>query len=124
MRSIALVSVLATTLALSACGSTSDVPVDLAIGPNPRLPAPSKSLLPTVNVAKAEGWAAGQMPTPAAGLKVNEYGGGLEHPRWLYVLPNGDVLVAETESPGTDKTGGAIKGAIMKMFMKKAGSGK
>ena len=122
MRPIVVPALVA--FALTACGSTSNVPVDLAIGPNPRLPAPTKTLLPTVNVAKAEGWAAGQMPTPAAGLKVNEFGGGLEHPRWLYVLPNGDVLVAETESPGTDKTGGPIKGAIMKMLMKKAGSGK
>ena len=48
------------------------------------------------------------MPIPAAGLEVNEFAGGLEHPRWLYVLPNGDVLVAEIDSPGTDKTGGGI----------------
>ena len=63
------------------------------------------------------------MPTPAPGLTVNEFAGGLAHPRWLHVLPNGDVLVAETDNPGTDKTGGSIKGAIQKMLMKKAGSG-
>lgn len=124
MRSIALVSAFALALALTACASPSNRPVELAIGPNPLLPAPKKTLFPTVNIAEARGWPAGQMPTPAAGLKVNEFGGGLEHPRWLHVLPNGDVLVAETESPGTDKTGGAIKGAIQKILMKKAGSGK
>ncbi|MCY7397920.1 MAG: sorbosone dehydrogenase family protein, partial [Sphingomonas bacterium] len=124
MRSIAVIPAVALALALTACGSPSDRPVELAIGPNPPLPAPKKTLIPTVNVAKAEGWPAGQMPTPAAGLRVNEFGGGLEHPRWLYVLPNGDVLVAETEGPGTDKTGGLIKGTIQKLMMKKAGSGK
>jgi glucose/arabinose dehydrogenase len=121
---LAVAPALAFALALTACGTTSPMPVALGIGPTPRLPAPTKSLLPTINVATAEGWAPGQMPTPAAGLRVNEFGGGLQHPRWLYVLPNGDVLVAESEGPGTDKTGGPIRGAIMKMIMKKAGSGK
>ena len=124
MRPIATVTALVMTLALAACGSPSDRPADLAIGPNPPLPTPRKTLFPTVNVAKAQGWPAGQMPTPAAGLKVNEFSGGLDHPRWLHVLPNGDVLVAEAEGPGTDKTGGTIKAAIQKMLMKKAGSGK
>ena len=62
-------------------------------------------------------------PTAAAGLAVKEFAGGLDHPRWLYVLPNGDVLAAESQSPGTDKTGGTIKGWIQKHLMKKAGSG-
>jgi glucose/arabinose dehydrogenase len=64
------------------------------------------------------------MPTPAKGLKVNEFGGGFDHPRWLHVLPNGDVLVAESDSPGTRKPGGFIKATIQKMVMKKAGSGR
>ena len=122
MRPIVLIP--ASVLALGACGTTSNVPVDLGIGPNPALPRPVRTLIPTVDVAEAVGWPAGRMPLPAAGLRVNEYGGGLQHPRWLHVLPNGDVLVAESDSPGTDKSGGAIKGAIMKMLMKKAGSGK
>ena len=124
MRPIAVAPALAIAFSLTACGTTSQVPVALGIGPHPRLPEPTRTLLPTINVAKAEGWAAGRMPTPAAGLRVNQFGGGLQHPRWLYVLPNGDVLVAESEGPGTDKTGGPIRGAIMKMIMKKAGSGK
>ncbi len=115
---------LALSLLAGGCGQTSDRPVDLTIGPNPPLEAPRKTLLPTVNVAEAQGWPEGKMPAAAAGLKVNEFGGGLEHPRWLHVLPNGDVLVAESESPGTDKTGGSIKGKIQSMLMKKAGSGK
>ena len=121
MRLIALIPLL---LALTACGSSSERPAELAMGPNPPLPEPRKTLFPTVNVAEATGWAPGQMPTPAAGLKVNEFGGGLEHPRWLHVLPNGDVLVAETEKPATGKKGWSIKAVIQKLVMKKAGSGK
>ena len=60
----------------------------------------------------------------AEGLAVNEFAGGLDHPRWLLVLPNGDVLVAETDNPGTDRTGGTIRGKIQKMLMQKAGSSK
>ena len=115
---------LALVLLASACGQTSTQSVDTMIGPNPPLDAPHKTLLPTVNVAEAKGWPTGQIPTPAAGLKVNEFAGGLVHPRWMLVLPNGDVLVAETDNPGTDKTGGAIKGKIQKSLMKKAGSSK
>ena len=112
-------------LILAACGSPSGRSPDLAIGPNPELVAPKRTALPTVSVADAAGWPAGKMPTAAAeGLQVNEFAGGLEHPRWLHVLPNGDVLVAETDNPGTDKTGGGIRGFFQKMLMKKAGSGK
>ena len=111
-------------LFLAACGQSSDRLVESAFGPNPPLPAPVKTLLPTVDIADAEGWPAGRMPTPAAGLSVNEFGGGLDHPRWLHLLPNGDVLVAESDNPGTDKTGGTIKAAIQGLLMKKAGSGR
>ena len=109
-------------LALASCGDTARQNVEAVTGPRPVLLNPVKSLIPTVKVAEATGWPAGKVPIPAAGLKVNEFAGGLEHPRWLYTLPNGDVLVAETASPGTDKTGGGLKGFFMKMFMKKAGS--
>jgi len=109
-------------LLLAACGQSSERAVESASGPNPPLPAPTRTLLPTVNVADAEGWPAGKMPIPAAGLSVNQFGGGLDHPRWLHLLPNGDVLVAESDNPGTDKSGGTIKAAIQKMIMKKAGS--
>jgi glucose/arabinose dehydrogenase len=68
-------------------------------GPQPVLPAPSKRLIPTINIADAKGWPAGAKPIPASGLAVNAYTSGLDHPRWLYVLPNGDVLVAETNAP-------------------------
>src|SRR6185436_12400047 len=68
-------------------------------GPNPALPEPQKALVPTVNVAKAVGWPAGAKPQAAAGLAVTRFADKLDHPRWLYVLPNGDVLIAETNAP-------------------------
>jgi glucose/arabinose dehydrogenase len=114
---------LALVLAISACGKPSSENVSETQGPNPRLAKPHTTPIPIVNVAKGEGWPVGAMPTAAAGLKVNEFAGGLKHPRSLLVLPNGDVLVAETDSPGTDKTGGNIRGRIQKMLMAKAGSG-
>ena len=107
------------------CGaSPSTVDINDYIGPNPRLEAPSKTVFPTVDVADAKGWPAGMMPKAAAGLTVNEFVGGLSHPRWLLTLANGDVLVAESDSPGTDKTGGAIKKFVEGIIMSKAGSGK
>ncbi|MES3020885.1 MAG: sorbosone dehydrogenase family protein [Pseudomonadota bacterium] len=91
-------------------------------GPNPALPAPSRTLLPTVNIAPAEPWPAGTHPVAAPGLAVHAYAGGLAHPRWLHVLPNGDVLVAESNKP--DKGGSTgLRATVMKYTMKKAGAG-
>jgi glucose/arabinose dehydrogenase len=94
-------------------------------GPNPALPAPEKTLIPTVNVAPADPWPKGTSPVAAAGLAVSAYANGLDHPRWLYVLPNGDVLVAETNkpTPPEEQKKASIKGAVMEMQMKKAGAG-
>ncbi|HEY5810931.1 MAG TPA: sorbosone dehydrogenase family protein, partial [Povalibacter sp.] len=92
------------------------------VGPNPTLPAPEKSLLPVVNVAPAKGWPADRMPHPAAGLKVNAFATGLDHPRWLFVLPNGDVLVAETNAPERPEDRKGLKGWAMKKAMSKAGA--
>src|SRR5687767_1944307 len=68
-------------------------------GPNPTLPAPKRHLIPTVDIAPAVGWPAGAAPRPAVGFSVNALVSGLDHPRWIHVLPNGDVLVAETNAP-------------------------
>jgi glucose/arabinose dehydrogenase len=115
-------STLAMMLLLAACSKASTEDISQTEGPNPPLAKPQTTLFPTVNVAKAQGWPTGKTPTPAEGLKVNEFAGDLTHPRSLLVLPNGDVLVGETDSPGTDRTGGNIRGAVQKMLMKKAGS--
>src|SRR5688500_14432298 len=90
-------TVLAALLALAACaGTPSEQPIDAGSGPNPTLPEPQSKAIPTVNVAPAKGWSGDQKPTAAAGFAVSSYASDLDHPRWLYVLPNGDVLVAET----------------------------
>jgi glucose/arabinose dehydrogenase len=96
----------------------------LGFGPNPVLPAPEKSLIPTINVAPADPWPKGSKPVAAPGLAVSAYASGLAHPRWIYVLPNGDVLVAETNKPAPPDyaAGGGIKGAVMKYEQKKAGA--
>jgi glucose/arabinose dehydrogenase len=91
------------------------------MGPNPQLPAPRSTPIPTVLIAPAKGWAAGELPDVAAGLKVNAFATGLDHPRWLYVLPNGDVLVAETNAPPRKEQKG-IRAWFMKMFFKRAGA--
>ena len=90
-------------------------------GPNPTLPRPRPTLIPTVNIAEAKGWQKGGMPTPAKGLKVNAFATGLDHPRWLTVLPNGDVLVAEANKPAKKSRG--IKAWLTSMVMKRAGAG-
>jgi len=119
----ALPLALAIMALLGACTEAAKLPVEAGMGPKPDLPPPVHRALPTVNVAEAVGWPAGAMPTPAPGMHVNAFATGLEHPRWLYVLPDGDVLVAETNAPPKPEDGKGIKGFFMKKLMKKAGSG-
>jgi glucose/arabinose dehydrogenase len=109
-------------LALNACGGPARLPLEAGIGARPQLPPPEQDLIPAVKVAKATGWPAGYTPAAAPGLKVNAFAAGLDHPRWIYVLPNGDVLVAETSGPGTDPGPPGLKGVFFKMFQKKAGA--
>ena len=86
---------LAISLLLPACVDMSALPVSAGFGPKPTLPAPQKSLIPTVNIAPAIGWPSGTQPVAVAGARVSAFASGLDHPRWLHVLPNGDVLVAD-----------------------------
>jgi glucose/arabinose dehydrogenase len=115
-------------LALVACSSVGQAgvaPVEsppASIGRNPQLPEPEKKLIPTVKVAEATGWAANAKPTGAPGVTVNAFASGLVHPRWLFVLPNGDVLVAETNAPVRPDDGKGIKGKVMKALQGKAGA--
>ena len=110
-------------LSLTGCGEKATLPVRAGFGPNPTLPPPKHTLLPTVHIAPAKGWPAGTMPTTAPGLAVNALASSLDHPRWLYVLPNGDVLVAETNAPPRPDNSKGIKGWVMKKVMKRAGAG-
>ena len=109
-------------LTMTGCAMPSKSPINDSYGSQPHLPKPKSSLLPTVNIAPAKGWPEGKMPTPATGLKVQAFAKGLQHPRWLYVLPNGDVLVAETDAPPKPDDSKGIKGKIMKWVMQRAGS--
>src|SRR4051812_24032962 len=114
-------------LAIAAMGAAgcerARLPAIAGIGPHPTLPEPASSLIPTIKVAKAVGWPAGATPVAAAGTRVNAFASGLDHPRFLYVLPNGDVLVAETNAPPKpdDQTG--FRGKMFKHFQNKAGAG-
>ena len=109
-------------LSLTGCGSDAKLRVEDGTGPDPKLPPPEKSLIPLVNIAPAVGWSNGARPVAAEGLRVAAFADGLDHPRWLYVLPNGDVLVAETAAPERPEEGKGLKGFFMKQAMKDAGS--
>ena len=110
-------------LSLVSCGEKATVPEKAGFGPQPTLPAPTSTLFPTINIARAKGWPVGATPTAAAGLAVSAYAIALDHPRWLYVLPNGDVLVAETNAPPKPEDGAGVRGWITKLVMKRAGAG-
>jgi glucose/arabinose dehydrogenase len=109
--------------AISACGSAATLPIDAGMGPKPTLPQPKTSPIPIVNVAEARGWTSNAKPTSAPGTTVAAFARELDHPRWLYVLPNGDVLVAETNAPDRPEDSKGIKGWFFKKFQKKAGGG-
>jgi glucose/arabinose dehydrogenase len=91
------------------------------VGPSPSLPAPETSMIPTIHVAKATGWPGESTPVASSGLAVAAFARGLEHPRWLHVLPNGDVLVAETNAPPRPDEGKGVKGWFFQRYQKKAG---
>jgi glucose/arabinose dehydrogenase len=108
---------------LSACGESARLRVSDGTGPDPVWVPPHPTLLPTVNIAPARGWAEGDAPRPAAGLQVKAFARGLDHPRWLLVLPNGDVLVAETNAPPRPDDSPGLRGAVMRWVMGRAGAG-
>jgi glucose/arabinose dehydrogenase len=104
-----------------ACGTPAKLPVSAGTGVKPVLPPQENALIPIVNVVTAKGWRSEATPAAADGLTVRAFARGLDHPRWLYVLPNGDVLVAETNAPRRPDDGKGIKGFFFKVFQTKAG---
>lgn len=115
--------VMGSAVLLAGCGDTAVLPPTAGMGATPTLPKPVSSLIPTVNIAPAKGWPEGGMPVPMAGLAVTALASGLDHPRWVHVLPNGDVLVAESNAPPKPEDGKGIKGLAMKLVMGRAGAG-
>lgn len=110
-------------LSLAACGEESTQPISATTGRKPTLADPKSQLIPTVNIAPVRGWPEGGKPKPAAGLAVSVFAANLDHPRWLYVLPNGDVLVAETNKPENSGGRSGLAGWVMGKVMGRAGAG-
>ena len=116
-------TIVASVALLASCAEVSRLPAGADVGTQPTIAEPVHRWIPTLQVAPAIGWPAGGKPRTAAGLQVQAFAEGLEHPRSLLVLPNGDVLVAETNAPERPEEGKSIKGFFMKLFMKVAGAG-
>ena len=115
------VTALAAVLLLAGCGKASDMPTSATYGADVTLTAPDPNgPIPMLNPARAVGWPAGGAPTAPAGFTVTRYADRLDHPRWLYMLPNGDVLVVETNSPARKKSG--LTDFVAGLMMKKAGA--
>jgi glucose/arabinose dehydrogenase len=125
MHKLFAVSALAGLLAFGilGCAEQARWPVEAGYGPQPKLPLPNPTLIPTVNIAPAKGWPADGKPIAAAGLSVRAFASGLDHPRWMHVLPNGDVLIAETNKPARKGEGGGFREWVAKLIMKRAGAG-
>jgi len=120
---VAALAAVCLVIAIAGCGEQATLPESAGTGPTPVLPPPHPTLIPTVNIAHAAGWPPGRAPTAAPGLTVSAYAASLDHPRWLHVLPNGDVLVAETNTPQYPDGPGGLKAWIAGRVMKAAGSG-
>ena len=122
-RTAALATGVLAVAALAGCGDIATLSVAQGTGPRPELPAPRTTLLPTVNIAPATGWPPDAVPQAAAGLQVVAFARGLDHPRWLMVLPNGDVLVAESNAPAKPEGPKSLRDQVMALVMKRAGAG-
>jgi glucose/arabinose dehydrogenase len=122
MRATARIAILlAGPLLMAGCGEKSKMDISATQGSNPTIPAEVHKLIPTVEIAKIIGWSQAEAPTPAPGLQVQAFARGLDHPRWLTVLPNGDVLVAETNAPPKPDDSSGIRGFFEKIALKKSG---
>ncbi|MCE3289831.1 MAG: sorbosone dehydrogenase [Caulobacter sp.] len=121
MKRLLLTGLALAAVSLAACEGPTKSDGSEGYGPDPKMPAAKTSPLPTVNARQAVGWAAGAAPVPAEGLKVARFAEGLEHPRWLYALPNGDILVSESNSP--PREGKGIQAMVARNMMQKAGAG-
>jgi glucose/arabinose dehydrogenase len=122
MHSNYLVALVTCLFAATACAQRPQLTHEQTVGPDPVLPSPSSTPIPTIHVASAKGWPTDTKPASPEGRTVSAFATGLEHPRWVYVLPNGDVLVAETNAPERPDEGKGVKGHVMKLAQTKAGA--
>lgn len=122
LRSLYLIAGLMAGFAMCSAAVTADNTKRPGYGPRPDLPAPQSNLVPTMKVASAVGWANGEKPSTPPDLAVTAYATGLQHPRWLHVLPTGDVLVAETNAPDRPEDGKGFKAWVQGLFQKFAGA--
>ncbi|MGO4830712.1 sorbosone dehydrogenase family protein [Rhizobiaceae sp. 2RAB30] len=106
----------------SLSGEQATLSVEQGYGKHPALPKPNPTFIPTINIAPAKRWSQGALPKAGQGLAVNEFAGDLDHPRWLHVLPNGDVLVAESNAPPKKQSGFSLRGLVQGAAMKRAGA--
>lgn len=104
-------------------GERARIAFDRTVGDDPEIAEPVQRIVPTIDVAEAMGWPEGRTPIAAPGLKVQAFASGLTHPRWMLSLPNGDILVAETNAPPRrpDKSN-PVRDFFMKRAMKKVGA--
>lgn len=109
-------------LSIVAAGESARFSITEGSGPNPALPEPTTTLLPSIDIAAARGWSEGAAPASAPDLAVTAFAAGLDHPRWLYVLPNGDVLVAETNAPPRPQLDAGVRGWIVRLVMRRTGA--
>lgn len=108
-------------------GDEAELAVAEVTGTEPTLVEPDPESIPTIQIAKPVGWPEGEEPVPAEGLAVNRFAEGLDHPRTLYALPNGDILVALTRAPAKpeDREGGimaTIRAWVEDFLMSEAGA--
>src|ERR1041385_5618073 len=122
-RNAQIVTIALTIAGVAGCGVPARVPVSAETGVHPVIPRPSPSLIPVMQVGTVKTWTSGGTPVAAGDLTVRAFARDLDHPRWLYVLPNGDVLVSETNAPKRPDDAKGIKGFFFRLFQKRAGGG-
>ena len=104
-------------------GDPAEHSLEEVTGTDPVIAEPDAQTIPTVDVAAPVGWAEGQAPEAAQGLAVNRFAEGLEHPRVIYPMPNGDILVAESNAPERIVAGGnALTNWIAGLLFSRAGA--
>ncbi|WP_260926105.1 PQQ-dependent sugar dehydrogenase [Novosphingobium sp. 9] len=120
---LVILVLLAALLAWTQYSNSSDLPSTATTGPDPKLVDPAPQWFPSVSLPKTVGWGADGKPDAGKGLSVSRFAEGLDHPRTMLTLPNGDVLVTETNAPAVSREGGGITGAVARWMMKRVGAG-